>query len=323
MSALLNRLTQSSVIRIITVNVGDMSKSKVEAFLHRVKTKIEQHIAIDANASMQDYSSAGPVINTIYVPIKDNQGQINVQSLGGDFDPKSLVDIEYFRDKFYGAMGAPKQFFGHTGDGAGFNGGTALTVLSEQYNNRVQKYQRILSNLVTDIVNLFLIDRGLSNYINKFRIKMQKPASQSDIDAQTRSDNKLRYIGDFMNQLGDIDDPILKLKIFKSFVSDIVGSTTVSELLGEYISAKETEQAKESANNKSNNAENNNERESESTDLLDQEDIELPSMDDIQSNESLDLDDVTELLDLNEDDSKDNYLPTPDELGIGIDNGKE
>ena len=46
-------------------------------------------------------------------------------------------------------------------------------------------------------------------------------------------------------------------------------------------------------------------------------------MDDIQSNESLDLDDVTELLDLNEDNSKDNYLPTPDELGIGIDNGKE
>ena len=36
--------------------------------------------------------------------------------------------------------------------------------------------------MVTDIINLFLIDRGMTNYVNKFKVRMQTPVTQEEID---------------------------------------------------------------------------------------------------------------------------------------------
>ena len=40
MSALLNRLTKSSIVRILNVDVGDMPKEQVQAFMQRLKEKM-------------------------------------------------------------------------------------------------------------------------------------------------------------------------------------------------------------------------------------------------------------------------------------------
>lgn len=104
MSALLNRITQSSVIRVLNVDVGDMSKEQVDVFLSRLKDKVEQKTALNTNTSMNEYTNPGPIINTIYVPTHGGQGTINATTIGGDFDPKSLTDIEYFRDKLFGCL---------------------------------------------------------------------------------------------------------------------------------------------------------------------------------------------------------------------------
>ena len=130
MSALLNRLTRSSLVRILNIQVPDMPKDQVANYISRLKEKIEQKSALEAGKGMQEYTNPGPIMNTIYIPTYGDKGSITAQTLGGDFDPKSLVDLEYFRDKLFGNLKVPKQFFGFTEDGAGFNGGTSLTILS-------------------------------------------------------------------------------------------------------------------------------------------------------------------------------------------------
>src|SRR5574344_1337718 len=108
MSALLNRLTKSSVVRVLNVDVGDMPKEQVQNFMQRLKEKIEQKSAINAGNSMAEYTNPGPIENTIYVPTHGSQGQIAATTIGGDFDPKSLVDLDYFRDKLFGGLKVPK-----------------------------------------------------------------------------------------------------------------------------------------------------------------------------------------------------------------------
>ena len=102
MSALLNRITKSAVTRVITVDVGDMPREQVPGFMQRLKDKMEQKTALNVGSGMSEYTNPAPIENTIYVPIHGTQGQINATTIGGDFDPKSLVDIEYFRDKVFG-----------------------------------------------------------------------------------------------------------------------------------------------------------------------------------------------------------------------------
>ena len=239
LSALLNRLTKSSLVRILTIDTGDMPKEQVAAFLQRLKEKIEQKSAINTNKGMQDYTAAGPIENTIYVPVHGNQGNITVQNVGGDFDPKSLVDLEYFRDKLFGALKVPKQYFGQTGDSAGFDGGKSLSLLSSRYGKTIKRLQAVLCQVVTDIVNLFLIDRGMNNYVNKFKIKMQMPVTQEELDKRANLDTRLRYVGDLMNQLGDVEDKAVKLKIYRSLIQNVINDNNDIKELDEYIKTLE------------------------------------------------------------------------------------
>lgn len=310
MSALLNRLTKSSVVRILNVDVGDMPKEQVQAFMQRLKEKIEQKTALDNRSGMNEYTNPAPIENTIYVPTHGTQGNITPTTIGGDFDPKSLVDIEYFRDKLFGSLKVPKQYYGFTEDGAGFNGGQSLTILSSRYGKSIKNVQNILCQMITDLINLFLIDRNLNNYVNKFIVRMQTPVTQEELDRRTNTDNRIRYIGDLMQQLTDIDDKTVKLKIYKALLGSAINDAEVMSYLQEYIDALEAENAKQKSS-ETDAETDSTESFSDSAEVEDTSESELPAFETF--NDTLDKDII------NEDDSDDDsYLPSPDELNLDM-----
>lgn len=347
MSALLNRLTRSSLVRIINVQIPDMPREQIRGYIQRLKDKIEQKSALDTGKGMAAYNNPGPIENTIYIPTFGEKGSLNIQSLGGDFDPKSLIDLEYFRDKLFGNLKVPKQFFGFTDDGAGFNGGASLTIISSRYGNTIKKIQNVLCQLVTDIVNLFLIDRGLDSYVNKFKIRMEPPVTQAELDRRQNIDNRTRYINDIMGQLsGMVEDKVVQLKLYRALSTQVINDPEVSQIIQEYIDKIEKEQ--EASKNQT-NPENPEEEgssdfgssrgsslvgdfdlgdESEGG-LAPEPDTEsapteapaeeapsdnLPSPAEVLPNESFYTDSSKDLL--MEDDGSDSYLPSPDELGL-------
>ena len=234
-SALLNRITKSSVVRMISVEVGDMPKEQIGAHLQSLKSLMEQKAALKAGESMQEYTNPGPIENNIYIPTHSGVGAISASSVGGDFDPKQLSDVSYFQNKMFGALGVPKAFFGITDDGAGFNGGTSLAIQSSRYAKSVKRLQNILSQALTDLINLMLLDKGLVKYINKFTIRMQAPVTQEELDRRDNKRNKVGVINDIMQQLGEIQNPVIKLKILKSLLADSLTDVGVISLLQEQI----------------------------------------------------------------------------------------
>lgn len=234
-SALLNRITKSSVIRTIQVEVGDMPKEQVGAHLQSIKSLMEQKAAINTGNSMQEYTNPGPIENNVYVPTRGGIGAITASAVGGDFDPKQLTDLSYFQDKLFGALGVPKAFFGITDDGAGFNGGTSLAIQSSRYGKSVKRLQNVLIQAITDLVNLMLLDKGLVTYINRFSIRMQAPITQEELDRRENKRNKVGVVSDIMQQLGDIQNPVIKLKILKTLLADSLTDVEVIALLQEQI----------------------------------------------------------------------------------------
>jgi hypothetical protein len=234
-SALLNRITKSSVVRMISVEVGDMPKEQIGGHLQSLKSLMEQKTALKTGESMSEYTNPGPIENNIYIPTHGGVGAISASSVGGDFDPKQLSDVSYFQNKLFGALGVPKAFFGITEDGAGFNGGTSLAIQSSRYAKSVKRLQNTLSQAITDLVNLMLLDRGLVKYINKFSIRMQAPITQEELDRRDNKRNKVGVINDIMQQLGEIQNPVIKLKILKSLLADSLTDVGVISLLQEQI----------------------------------------------------------------------------------------
>lgn len=245
-AALLNRITRSSMLRKVSVEVGDMPKEQVQLTLRRVKELIEQRTAMNTGNSMSEYNNPGPIENNIYFATHNGQGAITVDSIGGDVNVKDLADLDWWNNKFYSSYGIPKQYFGWTDDAAGFNGGTALTIISAVYANGVRRVQNADIQMLTDAINLILINKGLTSYLNNFTLKMKAPLTQNEKDYRENLTSRVQAVSNIQSLLADVENKPRKLKILKSLVATLnYGDELTNELQAEIeeLEAKAKEEA--------------------------------------------------------------------------------
>lgn len=309
---LLNRITKSALVRILTVEVGDMPQDQVRPFIQRLKEKIEQKSAINVGKDINEYNNPGPIENTIYIPTHEGVGAITATTIGDDFDPKQLTDLDYFQNKFYGALRVPKQFFNQTDDSTGFNGGTSLAIISSRYGKAIKKHQNIFCQMITDLINIFLYDKKLKNYVNKFKIRMQAPVTQEEIDRRENMRNRMGVVNDVMSQInGVVKDEVIKLKIFKSLIADTVTNPEVIGLLQEQIDKMEEEgEPKENKDDKD-----------EDSSPKGEPPVSEPSpaggFDDFMNDVGLETEEGEEEIEAPTE-TEDSYLPSPDEMNLDL-----
>lgn len=309
---LLNRLTKSSILRVIEVEVADMPKERVQPYLHRVKSLIEQKTSISDGDRLTEYTNPGPMENNVYVPTRNGVGALNTQQIGGDINVRDIADIDYFKNKFYGSMKIPKQYLGDTDDATGFNGGTSLSIVSSRYAKTVKRIQAAMIQALTDCINILLIDRGLDSYVNKFTLHMQPPVTQEEIDKRDNLSSEISIVRDILDMTGDIEDPVTKLKILKTLLSQTISNQEVIELVQDEIERLEQESEEEPM---------------EDTDLDDElGDIDFGGgnsdgggFDDFDTDfeDDNDFEEVGPGADTEDTDG--DVLPTPDEAGAGLD----
>ena len=256
-AALLNRITRSSIVRKVGVEVGDMPKEQVQQVLHRVKDMMEQKGAINVGNSMAEYNNPGPIENNIYFATHGGQGNITVEAVGGDVEVKNLADLDWWNNKFYSSYGIPKQYFGWTDDGAGFNGGTSLTILSSVYAKGVKRVQNAMIQALTDAINLFLLNKGFKSYLNNFTLKMKAPVTQEEIDYRADLSNKVNAISSIQGLFTDIEDKPRRLRILKALLTALNYGDALNVEIDAEIEALEAAAAEEA----------NAEDESEDTDM--------------------------------------------------------
>lgn len=302
-SLLLNRLSKSSILRVIEVEVGDMPKENVGPHLVGIKQLIEQKSAISEGNSLEEYTNPGPIENNIYVPIRNGMGSISTQQIGGDVDVKGLADIDYFQNLLYGALRVPKQFLGDTDDNAGFNGGTSLSIISSRYAKMVKRIQNVMIQVLTDAINLMLIDKGLEQYINKFELHMVPPTTQEDLDRRDNLSTKVGITRDIMDLLQDIEDIPQRLRILKSLLSNIINDPDIIDIIQEEIDYLQEQLDEQKVPGEEGLFE----------DELPGRDSNIPSFNDMPPMPTMSNDDLASELS----GDKDNTLPTPADLDIG------
>lgn len=308
---LLNRITKSSILRVIEVEVADMPKERVGPHLQRIKSLVEQKSSITDGSNMSEYTNPGALENNIYVPTHNGVGAINTQQIGGDVNVRDIADIEYFKQKLYSSLRIPKQFLGDTEDSTGFNGGTSLSIVSSRYAKTVRRLQATLCQVITDCINILLLDRGQDAMVNKFTIAMQAPVTQEELDKRDNVAAKVQLSDDVLRMVESIEDEVVKLKILKALLSNAITNQEVIELIQEYIDDKEAEQEE--------NPEENNVSDNDDDIFGDDEDFDFGGGDfdfgdsDVGSDTSTPTPTPTP----DTESSEDTSLPTPADLDAG------
>jgi len=339
---LLTRITRSSLIQKVQVEVGDMSKEKAHNTLRNIKQLFEQKTTVDPNSSMSEYTNPGAIVNYVYLTTHGGQGAVSVESIGGDINIKDLADLDNWTNKFYSAYGIPKQYFGYTDDAAGFNGGSSLSIISSVYSKGVKRVQNALIQAITDCINLFLIDKGYPSYINRFVLKMKAPVTQEEKDYRESLTNQVSAVSNFYSLFADVEDKPRKLRILKELTATLnYGDGITAELDGEIKDAEaqkkkaeEDELAKQAEEEAANNGGGGADMSFDTSGSSEPEESAEPSTDEFdlgmssvtteeQATESfttnggkvLLTEDLPDLESLTEDDD----LPTPEELNKDID----
>lgn len=235
-SILLNRVTRSSITRILQVEVGDMPKTQVREKLRAIKRMIEQKNFLDKDkGDFSNMASPGPVDNVIYVPTRQGNGAITSTTLGGDVDPKSLADIEYYKQKLAGGLGIPLAYLsGQSGDGGGLSSGTALTKLDNRYARAIKRIQMAYISGIQTLLNIFAIRKGLDDYVNNFKVKMLSPSTIEDADRDEQLENRVRMTADLISLITSQDEAYPKktiLEVTEYLMSTFLNKPEITEIL--------------------------------------------------------------------------------------------
>ena len=317
-SVLLSRVTRSGIVRKVAVEVGDMPKEQVQQTLRRVKELFEQRSAYIEGGSMSEYTNPSPVENFIYYATHNGQGNITVESVGGDFDPKQLTDLDWWNNKFYASYGIPKQYFGWTEDGAGFNGGSSLSIISSVYAKGVKRIQNTILQAITDAINLILLNKGCKAYLNNFVLRMQAPVTLEEQTFRSNFSDRVTAISNVNSLFSDVEDKARRLTILKSLVGSLhLGDEIVAEIQKEIEAAEEAAKKAEeeaAAEAKENNTKSNDELDL-STESNGEKELDLTPMPDteLKAEENFKPAPGTSVLNEEQLFEDDDDLPTPEE----------
>lgn len=231
-SLLLNRITRSSIIRLLQVEVGDMTKSQVSNVMKRLKQMMEQKNMINkGTGEYKSQASPGPIDNILYIPTRNGKGTVSMSNVGGDVDIKSIADIDYYSNKLYGGLKIPKQYLGGDDNGSALSNGTSLTKLDSRYARTIKRIQNAYIQGITTLINIYAIDRGFDEYVNQFNVKMVSPATTEDSERDESMGTRMDLISTFIDLLGDSYNNDTKKKVFEYFVSTYLNDNGLMDIL--------------------------------------------------------------------------------------------
>lgn len=238
-SVLLERVTKSSITRVIQVELGDLPESQKKRKLREIKQQIEQQLILNKQAgTLQSRSGAQPIENIIYTTTKNGKGAISTVNIGGDVDIGDLADVEDSENKVYGSLLVPKALLGADMDGSGLSNGGSLTEMNTTYARRIKRGQVAICSAMKTLINIFALSDGLGEKIvNNFEVKLTPIITVEDNRRDELMQNKIRNVNDMLGLLQNIEaiDDTTKLNMIIEWLSSYLNQQDIVDIIDERL----------------------------------------------------------------------------------------
>ena len=206
---ILARLTRSSFYRLFSVDVGAASSQDTARMMRELKTAVSSKQSI--NVSNEVFSSKSSPILTggnVYFPVRNGQGAVTVQEVGGEVNVSALADIDYFDDRYYGALKVPKQFLGQSDEAPGGIGDTTLTQLDIRYARTVKRCQRIIKSGLKDLIYWFC---SIHNILPpSFSVEMPRILTAEDTRLSDIQKSEIEITSSILDLVKNVDDGVFE-----------------------------------------------------------------------------------------------------------------
>jgi len=167
------RLTRSLDKHTYFVDVGRSALEEEVRILKRWKRALKRKTYVDPVGGRFD-SKFDPFgwTEDEFWPVKEGSAS-RIERHEGITNVADIVDIEHFRDKFFGSLRAPKAYFGYEGD---INAKATLSSQSLKWARAVHSLQRAVKSGLKRLCQIHLAYRGLDTSADKFEVMMCPPS---------------------------------------------------------------------------------------------------------------------------------------------------
>lgn len=202
---LLTRMTRSILYRIFSVEVGNKGNTETTLILDRLKSRLKMEETVDIRSRI--YSSTltqVPLADSVFIPVHNGTGAIDVKTVGGDVNLRDAVDLDYFRDKLHSALRIPAPYLSYTESLPGGIGDSSLTRMDIRYSRTITRIKSILAEGLKDIciryLELTIGEKALSE-LPSFKIKFTSTNSAEDASRAELQSTFMKTLGDCLEGL--------------------------------------------------------------------------------------------------------------------------
>lgn len=224
-SLLAARLAKSDYIRIFNIEVGEATTTDARLIVNKVKKLFDSTVSMNIregsyNAVKQPRAWADPIFNSV----NHGKGSIDINTFGGDFEVKSIVDIDYFNSKLFAGLRIPKPLLGFEESlSGGMNSHGTLVQLDIRYGKFVKKLKDANANGIKDLCNIWLKIRGRESQIGKFDIIYNSPSSTEELAKLEELESRVNVVSNLVDTIvshtdGGVNKTKILLELLREFV---------------------------------------------------------------------------------------------------------
>lgn len=218
-SLLAARVAKAEFVRVFNIEVGDSTPKQTTETVNTVKNLFDSKATFDTRSGTYVSNKAyRPIGDPIFNPTRNGKGAVTHENIGGDFQVRDIVDIDYFKNKLFSGLKIPKALLGYEESLPGGLGDNTLTRLDIRYSRSVKRVQNALIVGVKDLCNIWLRLNGREADTSNFKVVLQAPSTAEELGRLTEFSTKMGTISEIVSTLSNTYGEYINIpKVFKVF----------------------------------------------------------------------------------------------------------
>ena len=176
---MVRRLTKTLDTRVYKIDTARSSVEEEVLILKRWKNAMKRKPFIDPSNTNRFDSPFDPFTfqEDLFWPVREGSTS-SMDVIQGQPNVADIVDVEHFRDKFFGSLRAPKGYFGYEGD---INAKATLSSQDMKWGRGCNAIQRAVRNGLTRMCQIELALHNIDAMAAKFTVRMVVPSVLEDL----------------------------------------------------------------------------------------------------------------------------------------------
>jgi hypothetical protein len=171
---MLHRITRAPEKRVFYVDIGNLPPNEVDAYMERLKQKMQKTPYIDKNTG--EYNLKYNMMNVMedfYIPQRGANSNTKIDTIKG-LEYNAIDDVNFLRDEMLAALKVPKAFFGFEKD---LTGKATLAAEDIRFARTVERIQRIVVSELYKIALVHLYTQGYDGAtLTNFELSLTVPS---------------------------------------------------------------------------------------------------------------------------------------------------